>query len=103
MDTLIPAALVLMITTIFFAVDSLYWRRQAKQSAHDALQMGLTLSRANQATWDAAWAECRRHTMGLLHQIATRADREGRDAFAVLREVSERAEDDSFVQVPIEA
>lgn len=104
MDTLlIPACLILFITTVSALVQVAIWRKKAKDSEHAAMDMAMQLSRVARDSHDAAWEECKRHMLRLLYRIAIRAEREGRDAFAALRDVSQQVETESVVQVPAEA
>lgn len=100
MDTfLVPACLTLALTTISFAVQAWQWRTKAQDAERTNMQLGCDMARIARDTHDAAWSACRRHMLGLVYRVATKAEREGRDAFAALREVSHESE---VVQVPSE-
>ena len=95
-DYLVPATLVLFTTTISFAVQAWQWRARATEAERTNMQLGCDMARIARDTHDAAWSECRRHMLGMVYRIATKAER---DAFAALREVSHESE---VVQVPSE-
>lgn len=86
---LIPAALVLALTTISFAVQARYWRKQARASEHAAMGMAAQLARVGRESHDAGWQSGKRHAIGLMYKIASKANHEGRDILTALHEVAQ--------------
>lgn len=98
---LIPACILLALTNLSFALLALSWKRKAAESERHAMGMALELSRTSRASHDAAWDACKRHMLGLIYRVVAKAEREERDAWAALKEISAQAAiEEPIVQVP---
>jgi hypothetical protein len=100
-NLLIPAALVLVLTNIAFALLANHWRRQARANDHGMMmQQLIETASACRAGYAGGYDEGRKHAIGLMYKIAVKADHEGRDVILALRDVDKQAETESIVQVP---
>lgn len=103
MDTLIPAALVLIVTNIVFALLANHWRRQAKQSEHAAMGMALSLAHTHKDSYAEGWSDCERVITSRMYQAALKAERHGLDILAALRKAGRGLDtetEEPIVQVP---
>jgi len=100
-NLLIPAALVLVLTNIAFALLANHWRRQARTNRdHGMMQLLLETASAHREGYAEGYDEGRKYAIGLMYKIAVKADHEGRDVILALRDVGKQTETESIVQVP---
>lgn len=99
----IPAALLLVLTNLSFALLAWHWRKQAKASERAAMGMACDLSRVGRDSWEAGWAAGRKYGIGLMFKAAIKTADRGGDVLDALSKVRHATEEAPIVQVLEEA
>lgn len=74
MNPLLIPAVIFALTTLSFAVQAAYWRRQAKASEHAAMQMGCDLARVARDSYASGFAQGGKTVAGGMYLAAMRVD-----------------------------
>lgn len=93
----------LLVATLFWMAQAVHWKRKAQQAEHAAMGMAVDLSRVGKDSWNAGWEAGRKHGIGLMFKVAMKTEARGGDVLRALSDVRKQPEDESIVQVPIEA